>query len=766
MESLAQCVSQRLLTAAPPPGASPSAGCALTAAAADVQASWAAHAAALAAAARQADAASPIAAAAARVAGLANVARACRAAVATLASAAGGAATTADLSAAVDAADAELGSLAALLADEAAAAVGGRFEWVDGALTRAIERGGWVLLEGSNLCNPTVLDRLNPLLEPGGCLYLNECGHDADGNPRLIRPHPDFRLLLALDPRHGEVSRAMRNRGIEIFLLPPAPPAAEAKAAGRKEEPAQEQAQRGLEEVVDADVEAVVRSAGVACKRLLRALARAHRGVAALCARGHKRSPGLREAATAASLAAALLARGWAAPAAVRTGWTHVYLRGQGYSAAEAATAQGLLEQLLAEAYGGAGSSSQGVGGGGSKPAAAAGDMDWEPAAGAADGADKTAGERLAITGADGTEAAEAGVVLALGESDGTLSGERAAAALEAQALVPAALESSMLAAPAAWPVAATVQRLAGSSSAAGAERDASLLSYLLGAAAAAALAGARRTAAQAAALRRCLQAALRSGDGAVRSAAAALLCYLPAEGVVAPVLLGTGGEGGVQEVEMVDASVAGGGGDEEGAASPVSPSSLHLLQLVWATAQCLAFRASQLDAQLRSLAAAAAEAQLMAAAAALAAPGGGAGGAASAELDAVLQLAALAAQAVGGLVSHPAAAAAAQAAAAAGTGAGMPAELQQLQPLDVRYSHLLQPYLPGMPAADWDAARARGARLRSAAAAHAAALLLRHVTAGADVAVGRGVASPLQHSYWRFLRPEERCVCLPPAHC
>eukprot|EP00198_Chlamydomonas_reinhardtii_P014222 XP_001703559.1 predicted protein [Chlamydomonas reinhardtii] len=168
--------------------------------------------------------------------------------------------------------------------NEAAAAVGGRFEWVDGALTRAIERGGWVLLEGSNLCNPTVLDRLNPLLEPGGCLYLNECGHDADGNPRLIRPHPDFRLLLALDPRHGEVSRAMRNRGIEIFLLPPAPPAAEAKAAGRKEEPAQEQAQRGLEEVVDADVEAVVRSAGVACKRLLRALARAHRGVAALAA--------------------------------------------------------------------------------------------------------------------------------------------------------------------------------------------------------------------------------------------------------------------------------------------------------------------------------------------------------------------------------------------------------------------------------------------------------------------------------------------------
>eukprot|EP00961_Rhodomonas_salina_P022271 299750-Rhodomonas_salina.2 len=30
-----------------------------------------------------------------------------------------------------------------------------------------MERGEWVLLDNVNLCNPTVLDRLNPLLEPG-----------------------------------------------------------------------------------------------------------------------------------------------------------------------------------------------------------------------------------------------------------------------------------------------------------------------------------------------------------------------------------------------------------------------------------------------------------------------------------------------------------------------------------------------------------------------------------------------------------------------
>lgn len=52
-------------------------------------------------------------------------------------------------------------------ADPSATSVG-RFEWVDGALTRAIERGQWVLLDNANLCNPTVLDRLNPLLEPHG----------------------------------------------------------------------------------------------------------------------------------------------------------------------------------------------------------------------------------------------------------------------------------------------------------------------------------------------------------------------------------------------------------------------------------------------------------------------------------------------------------------------------------------------------------------------------------------------------------------------
>lgn len=62
-----------------------------------------------------------------------------------------------------------------------------------------------------------MLDRLNPLLEEGGVLLVNECGL-VDGQPRIITPHPDFRVFMAMDPQFGEVSRAMRNRCVEIVI--------------------------------------------------------------------------------------------------------------------------------------------------------------------------------------------------------------------------------------------------------------------------------------------------------------------------------------------------------------------------------------------------------------------------------------------------------------------------------------------------------------------------------------------------------------------
>lgn len=92
------------------------------------------------------------------------------------------------------------------------------FAWVDGQLLTAIRDGGWFLLSNANLCSPSVLDRLNSLCESNGVLVLSEKG-SATGTPEVITPHPDFRLLMTYDPRHGELSRAMRNRGVELNVV-------------------------------------------------------------------------------------------------------------------------------------------------------------------------------------------------------------------------------------------------------------------------------------------------------------------------------------------------------------------------------------------------------------------------------------------------------------------------------------------------------------------------------------------------------------------
>uniref|UniRef100_A0A2P2MUR9 Midasin AAA lid domain-containing protein n=1 Tax=Rhizophora mucronata TaxID=61149 RepID=A0A2P2MUR9_RHIMU len=95
-----------------------------------------------------------------------------------------------------------------------------KFEWVSGLLIKAIENGEWLVLENANLCNPTVLDRINSLVEPGGSITINERGI-VDGSPMVILPHPNFRMFLTVNPSYGEVSRAMRNRGVEIFMMQP-----------------------------------------------------------------------------------------------------------------------------------------------------------------------------------------------------------------------------------------------------------------------------------------------------------------------------------------------------------------------------------------------------------------------------------------------------------------------------------------------------------------------------------------------------------------
>ncbi|KAG8531461.1 uncharacterized protein KY384_003090 [Bacidia gigantensis] len=91
------------------------------------------------------------------------------------------------------------------------------FRWADSPFVKAVKQGHWVILDHANLCDSSVLDRLNSLLEPEGCLSIHE-HRNADGSPEIVRPHTSFRMFMTMDPEHGELSRAMRNRSVELFM--------------------------------------------------------------------------------------------------------------------------------------------------------------------------------------------------------------------------------------------------------------------------------------------------------------------------------------------------------------------------------------------------------------------------------------------------------------------------------------------------------------------------------------------------------------------
>ena len=90
----------------------------------------------------------------------------------------------------------------------------GRFIWRDSELIRALERGYWVELTNANFCMPSVLDRLNSLLERGGGLEILEQGLD---KTRSIKVHPNFRLFISYAPT-SDISRALRNRSLELSV--------------------------------------------------------------------------------------------------------------------------------------------------------------------------------------------------------------------------------------------------------------------------------------------------------------------------------------------------------------------------------------------------------------------------------------------------------------------------------------------------------------------------------------------------------------------
>jgi len=204
-----------------------------------------------------------------------------------------------------------------------------------------------VLLEHANLCNPAVLDRLNPLLEPGGALLVSECGLRG-GAPRVVRPHRNFRLLLALDPAVGEVSRAMRNRGIELFLLPEPPQhpppvsssslPTDAATAGGSANPGTTSLQLQLRtqgahpSPLNSDAELLLAAAGLPRGAASLAVLAAMRGVADAAragGSGRRAAPGgggevpLRQMTHCVGLWTALVERGAPARAALVAAWSH-----------------------------------------------------------------------------------------------------------------------------------------------------------------------------------------------------------------------------------------------------------------------------------------------------------------------------------------------------------------------------------------------------------------------------------------------------------
>lgn len=95
---------------------------------------------------------------------------------------------------------------------------GGRFEWVDSVIVKSIKFGHFICLEHVNLASSAILDRLNPVMEPNGTLLISEKGVGDDNEPENISKHQNFRIFLTMDPKHGEISRAMRNRCIELAI--------------------------------------------------------------------------------------------------------------------------------------------------------------------------------------------------------------------------------------------------------------------------------------------------------------------------------------------------------------------------------------------------------------------------------------------------------------------------------------------------------------------------------------------------------------------
>lgn len=98
-------------------------------------------------------------------------------------------------------------------------APGWRFQW--GVIPQAMRDGCWVILDELNLAAPSVLERLNPVLERAPSLVLSEGDGTHIGPGGDVPVHPDFRLFATMNPAEYEgravLSPAFRDRWVATW---------------------------------------------------------------------------------------------------------------------------------------------------------------------------------------------------------------------------------------------------------------------------------------------------------------------------------------------------------------------------------------------------------------------------------------------------------------------------------------------------------------------------------------------------------------------
>lgn len=91
----------------------------------------------------------------------------------------------------------------------------GEFTWKDGILIDAMKKGDWVVFDEINLAQPSILERINSLLDKDRAITLTEKGNE------VVTAHPNFRIFATMNPATNqyagrkELSLAMRNRFTE-----------------------------------------------------------------------------------------------------------------------------------------------------------------------------------------------------------------------------------------------------------------------------------------------------------------------------------------------------------------------------------------------------------------------------------------------------------------------------------------------------------------------------------------------------------------------